>query len=171
MSDGGQHITVSPLPSTFAFRSFVFLIFFFNSIIDLTFPTACCSVYLCPELTQRSKFVNCLAGLILEPTAPVYFWLCSAKVLTVQPVISQCEVFGSSTTWPSPLNSIPSFPLIPVCVLHPVLGHSCFESIPANPCFSSHMELLSRLLCLGQHKSLTLDVSLCSRECSDNVRG
>lgn len=28
VSDGGRHIAVSPLPSTFAFRSFAFLIHF-----------------------------------------------------------------------------------------------------------------------------------------------
>lgn len=94
-SDGGQHITVSPLPSTLHSGLADPLL---NSIIGLTFSTTCSSLYLCPELTQRYKFLNCLADLILASTAPVSFGLCSAKVLTVQPVISQCEVFGSSAT-------------------------------------------------------------------------
>lgn len=104
-SDGGQHVTVSPLPLHSGLADPLL-----NSIIGLTFSTTCSSSYLCPELTQRYKFINCLADLILASTAPVSFGLCSAKVLTVQPVISQCEVFASSAIdHPHPLNSIPSF--------------------------------------------------------------
>lgn len=53
VSAGGQHISCFPSAFYLCIQEHCLADPLLSSIIDLTFSATCCSIYLCPELTQR----------------------------------------------------------------------------------------------------------------------